>query len=208
MCRGDAAVHRPNASSHSTRHVRRNIDIQRSGLTMRLLLRVSSRRRREEGNGINGIAWGICTQSGTRKDLILILGGSNLQMRSLEVVVLTGARPIAGRAPHAVNSAFCSDMDGGDDCGRHCPAPTGYHCPPSTLSNGTAQTSGGRPLELLPHTVCTVQSYILLFLTELCWRYTGRLFFFFFCLDGTEVRPGFSDRSSLLPALRGSVVTQ
>lgn len=139
----------PNASSQSNRHVRRKKDIQRSGLKMKLSLQVFGRRRREEENDINGITWGICTQSGTRKDLILILGGSDLQMRSSEVLVLTGARPIAGRAPRAVNNVFCSDMDGSDYCGRHCPAPlTGYHCPPSTLSNGTAQTSGRKPLEL------------------------------------------------------------
>lgn len=57
---------------------------------MKLSLQVFGRRRREEENDINGITWGICTQSGTRKDLILILGGSNLQMRSSEVLVLTG----------------------------------------------------------------------------------------------------------------------
>lgn len=159
MCRVDAAVCRPNASSQSNRHVRRKKDIQRSGLKMKLLLQVFSRRRREEENDINGIAWGICTQSGMRKDLILILGGSNLQMRSSEVLVLTGARPIVACAPHAVNNVFCSDMDGSDYCGRHCPAPTGYHRPMSTLSNGTAPTSGRKPLELLPHTG-TFQSYV------------------------------------------------
>lgn len=138
----------PNASSRSNRHLRRKKDIQRSGLKMKLSLQVFGRRRREEENDINGITWGICTQSGTRKDLILISGGSNLQIRSSEVLVLTGARPIAGRAPRAVNNVFCSDMDGSDYCGRHCPAHHGDHCPPSTLSNGTAQTSGRKPLEL------------------------------------------------------------
>lgn len=126
----------PNASSRSNRHVRRKKDIQRSCLKMKLSLQVFGRRRREEENDINGITWGICTQSGTRKDLILILGGSNLQMRSSEVLVLTGARPIAGRAPRAVNNRFCSDMDGSDYCGRHCPAPT----PATTVHRLLCQT--------------------------------------------------------------------
>lgn len=39
----------------------------------------------------DGITRGIFLQSERRKNLILILGGTNLQMRSSEVLVLTGA---------------------------------------------------------------------------------------------------------------------
>lgn len=145
--KGMQLVRRSSESSNS--HVRRGKKrCPIIGFKDESYARVFSWRGRETKNDINGITWGIGLQSGRRKDFILILGGSNLQMRSWDVLVLTGAQAIAGCTPHAVNNVFCSDMDGSDYCGWRCPAHPAatVHSVKRDCSNKWIEATGAPPL--------------------------------------------------------------